>query len=387
MWSKLALFGFVLTTYARVSRQCKDDVCYSLNIPQETASSGVGDIYFQITGPTNYTWIGLGQGSSMTGSRLFVMYTSADGSNVTVSPRLGTGYNLPQFDNATQLSVLEGSGVTDGTMTANIRCTNCQNWSDSGSMSFQSASATWMHAKAAGDPLNSDDPNQGIPFHGPSYGTFEWDFADAKGGDSPNPFTSAEENSNTGTQIDNKDLRSTKRRILTAHGVLACMAFIIFFPTGAISLRMLHFRGAVWVHVGMQGFAFLMFIIAFGMGIYLTKDNYASETHPTIGKVVLVMLFIQFILGHLHHRFFKKNTRRGYWSHGHLWLGRIVITLGIVNGGLGLELADQGKGAYIAYGVVAGIVWFLYVAVAVYGELTRKNRGTTDETQDQEGKA
>lgn len=141
MWSKLAVFGFgestqrissysfydtdflpVLTTYAQISRQCQDDVCYSLNIPQETVSSGVGDVYFQITGPTNYSWIGLGQGSSMTGSRLFVMYTSADGSNVTISPRLGTGCNLPQFDNATQLSLLEGSGVTDGTMTANVRC-------------------------------------------------------------------------------------------------------------------------------------------------------------------------------------------------------------------------------------------------------------------------
>lgn len=64
-----------------------------------------------------------------------------------------------------------------------------------------------------------------------------------------------------------------------------------------------------------------------------------------------------------------------------------MITLGIVNGGLGLELADKGKGAYIAYGVVAGIVWLLYIAVAVYGEVTRRNKGTTDETQDQEGKA
>lgn len=155
--------------------------------------------------------------------------------------------------------------------------TNCQNWSDSGSMSFQSASATWMHAKAAGDPLNSDDPNQGIPFHGPSYGLFEWDFADAKGGDNPNPFTSADANSKPGTPIDNKDIGSTKRRILTAHGVLACMAFIIFFPTGAISLRILPFRSVVWVHVGIQGFAFLMFIIAFGMGIYLTKDDYVSS--------------------------------------------------------------------------------------------------------------
>lgn len=58
----------------------------------------------------------------MTGSRLFVMYTSADGNNVTVSPRLGKGYNLPHFDNKTQLTLLDGSGVKNGTMVANVRC-------------------------------------------------------------------------------------------------------------------------------------------------------------------------------------------------------------------------------------------------------------------------
>lgn len=41
---------------------------------------------------------------------------------------------------------------------------NCQKWSDSGSMDFQSVSATWMYARAVGEPLNSDDPDQGIPF-------------------------------------------------------------------------------------------------------------------------------------------------------------------------------------------------------------------------------
>lgn len=102
------------------------------------------------------------------------------------------------------------------------------------------------------------------------------------------------------------------------------------------------------------------------------------------------MLFLQSVLGHLHHRYFKKHARRGYWSHGHLWLGRTVITIGIVNGGLGLKLANKSTGVYIAYGVVAGIVWLLYIAVAVHSELARKAERTTDETQDQperQGKA
>lgn len=154
---------------------------------------------------------------------------------------------------------------------------NCQKWSDSGSMDFQSVSATWMYARAVGEPLNSDDPDQGIPFHGPSYGTFDWEFDTAKGVENPNPFSSTGASLNTTAQIDSNGGGSKRSRIITTHGVLACMAFVIFFPSGAVSLRMLHFRNVVWLHAGMQGFAFLLYIIAFGMGIHLSKGNYVSS--------------------------------------------------------------------------------------------------------------
>lgn len=110
------------TACAQTSSSCNSNICYALNIPESTANSGSGDIFFQITAPSSYSWVGLGQGSSMSGSNMFVMYTSADGSNVTVSPRLGTGHNMPQFNSNTQITLLEGSGVSNGQMTANVRC-------------------------------------------------------------------------------------------------------------------------------------------------------------------------------------------------------------------------------------------------------------------------
>ena len=41
---------------------------------------------------------------------MFVLYSSGDG-NVTVSPRLGAGHVMPQFNSDAQISVLEGTGV------------------------------------------------------------------------------------------------------------------------------------------------------------------------------------------------------------------------------------------------------------------------------------
>jgi hypothetical protein len=39
---------------------------------------------------------------------------------------------------------------------------------------------------------------------------------------------------------------------------------------------------------------------------------------------------------------------------------------GIVNGGLGLQLAGNSKGGMIGYGVVAGIVGVLYLVLVVF---------------------
>lgn len=71
---------------------------------------------------------------------------------------------------------------------------------------------------------------------------------------------------------------------------------------------------------------------------------------------------------------FKKYSRRTFWSYAHLWLGRIIITLGIINGGLGLNLADNTTSGKIAYAVVAAVMFSAFVAASVYGEIKRARR-------------
>ncbi|EOD49164.1 putative integral membrane protein [Neofusicoccum parvum UCRNP2] len=411
-----ALLGLASTARAQTSSNCNGDICYALNIPEDTASSGSGDIFFQITAPTSYSWVGLGQGSSMSGSHIFVVYTSADGNNVTVSPRLGTGHNTPQFNSDTQITLLEGSGVANGQMTANVRCANCQSWSG-GSMDFTSSSASWIHASKSGSALNSDDQSASISQHGNDYGSWDWDFTSAKGGSSVNPFASGtatttgtssgtqscvprptSTGSGSGSGSDSSDddvnycapgqtsgsgatqigggaaLEAIKRaqRMQTAHAVLACLAMVIFFPAGAISIRMFSFPGLVWFHGGLQVFAYAMFTAAVGLGIYIGQGEYIQTYHGVIGLLVFALLFFMPIFGWLHHQLFKKYGHRTFWSYTHIWLGRLLITLGIINGGLGLKLASGPRDWTIAYGVVAGIVWVTYMLAAVFGEARRK---------------
>jgi hypothetical protein len=165
--------------------------------------------------------------------------------------------------------------------------------------------------------------------------------------------------------------------MLIAHGVLASLAFVILFPAGAIVIRLASFPGVVWLHAAFQTFAYLIYIAAFGLGVYLaTEMNLLDSYHPIIGILVLVAIFFQPILGFLHHLMFKKYQRRTVWSYGHIWLGRIAVTLGIINGGLGLNLADgmgmSSKSGIIAYGVIAGIMWLAWVVASVIGERRKK---------------
>jgi hypothetical protein len=64
-----------------------------------------------------------------------------------------------------------------------------------------------------------------------------------------------------------------------------------------------------------------------------------------------------------------------------LWVGRIAITLGIVNGGLGFRLSNNtGSWGLKAYSAIAGVIWLVYVLLACRGEFRRKrNNGIIKE--------
>ena len=89
------------------------------------------------------------------------------------------------------------------------------------------------------------------------------------------------------------------------------------------------------------------------------------------------LMFFQPILGYIHHLFFVRSQKRTWWAVAHVWYGRALIILGAINGGLGLQLADDTTGGEIAYGVVAGVVFLVWFAVIVIRFL--RGRGKPEE--------
>lgn len=60
-----------------------------------------------------------------------------------------------------------------------------------------------------------------------------------------------------------------------------------------------------------------------------------------------------------------KNGRRSIVSYVHLWWGRILMPLGVINGGLGLALAHKTGGIAVAYAVISVIVYLAYLVIKV----------------------
>ncbi|KAF2798037.1 iron reductase domain protein, partial [Melanomma pulvis-pyrius CBS 109.77] len=361
------------------------DLCFSLNVPDVSISSGSGELYLQITGASSYSWVGIAQGESMAGAHYFVMYTSGDSTNVTVSTRVADGHSMPTFNPSTTIELLEGSGIENGIMTANIHCrcpsSNCGSW-NGGSMDLTARSTNWIWAHRSGDAINSDDASATIVEHD-LYGTLTFD-ASAHGGSSTNPFLSLSSSTptiapptSTGSVTTSSGPPPRIVRLYTAHAILACFAWASIFPIGGIMIRLLSFPHLLWLHAGLQIFGFCIYTAAVGLGIKLAVNPLfwrLGNKHVVIGLVVFIMFFVQGFAGYAHHLLFKKYQKRTLFSYFHLWSGRLCVTLGMINAGFGFQITRKGFSNWevITYTVFAVTIWVTYVVSIVVGESRRR---------------
>lgn len=94
-----------------------------------------------------------------------------------------------------------------------------------------------------------------------------------------------------------------------------------------------------------------------------------------LGVIVCVLMILQPVLGWLHHMHFVKFGKRGAVSHVHLWYGRLLMLLGIVNGGVGLQFSAAPSQFVAAYSVVAAVVSIVYLVGMSFGIAKRRKPG------------
>lgn len=88
--------------------------------------------------------------------------------------------------------------------------------------------------------------------------------------------------------------------------------------------------------------------------------------------MIVVLLVFQPILGYVHHLQYKRYQTATPYMHVHVWFGRLIVTAGLIDGLLGCLLAGKGTGIIVAYCIIAGGVWILWIVVVVYAAKRQK---------------
>ncbi|CBF84723.1 cytochrome and DOMON domain-containing protein [Aspergillus nidulans FGSC A4] len=369
----LGLCSFVGAHIDTFSPGGQSDIFYSITAPRSTVSTGSGPIFFQIRAPTTLQWVALGQGTQMTGADIFVLYSSSS-SNVTLSPRLGTGHVPPRYNPSAKISLLEGSGIQNGVMTANVRCDTCN----------YLASSPWIFAYRDGTSLDSESPEAEISIHN-DFGSTNVALANAVS-TMDNPFLDYDPRDPLNQPSEVGGGARSNARMLIAHGFIMSIAFVLLFPFFGL-LVAIPMRGVVAkVHAPLQIFTLSSVIAGMGLGLKMGTDgDILDHAHPILGLIVVgLLILLQPAMGLLQHLHFRRTGKKSYFSVLHRWLGRLAIILGVITGGLGFKLVGidsspyTPKSAVIAYSVIAGVMGLVYVAVQVLRTIREGARSNRD---------
>lgn len=193
---------------------------------------------------------------------------------------------------------------------------------------------------------------------------------------------------NARDELQKRDDDSYKvfNRKRNAHACIMSIVFIILFPLGGISvhlpitripfLRNTYLRNKIMaIHMPIQILGLVMMIGGMALGIRIAHDldyfSHPVHEHLVIGLIVVcVILVFQPIMGFLQHRYFKRTGGKSVFAYVHRWIGRCAIILGIINNGLGFQLAADDvvipTSSYIRNFVLAGILLSIWMGLIIY---------------------
>lgn len=376
------------------------NLTFALSIPANSS-----DFVFALTGPASRSWVAIGTGFKMAGSMMFVAYSNANGQSkksglqqqvtssltcgvdVTLSPRIATSNNEPQYSDTIDVSLLPGTGITNGTFLVNAHCRNCKTW-NGGSLDFSSTNQNWIYGVGPSQSLKSDSTSATISQHStygnlpsnPTFlaltnnppGQFNIDMLHATAQSSSIVVPTANFTSSGSTA----SASTTSTSVLVIHAALTVFGFLVLMPTGAFILR---FMDSVRWHWVTQLLASIIAIVGGVIGFSVANTYYDSRKqaggHKGIGIVVLIATAVQVLIGWWHHMVFKRKGQGTFFGPVHRYFGWVVMAAGIANAGIGLDLVVSTTGVvvYIVIAYIFLVTVFVSVMVIKWRKARAKN--------------
>ncbi|KAH8712276.1 hypothetical protein GQ44DRAFT_811507 [Phaeosphaeriaceae sp. PMI808] len=301
-------------------------------------SNSSQDVFLYFASPA-YSWVGVGFGSKMENSLMFIMYPNSNGDNVTVSPRIGSKNIEPTFEPAINLDILPGTAITNDSMfVLKAVCRNCRSWRG-GSIDIQNKAHAMMYAFGPANRLQSSSRSADLRRH-VRYGTFTMDMMTATG-EAGVPRNSSALN---GVKLDGDMVRDRDRATL-AHTIIACLALFVIWPLNVIFAA---FFKNIRIHVGASILIMAFLVVAYALGISSSSQYNRSKNYQTPHQIVAFIALAPILLISL---LPIPNISRlhSIIPRLHTPLVSTSFILLVLTGGLGLHLSSQTRPLILAY--------------------------------------
>ena len=93
--------------------------------------------------------------------------------------------------------------------------------------------------------------------------------------------------------------------------------------------------------------------------------------------MIASLLFIQASTGPVHHILYKKTKAPTTWGIVHRWLGRVLMVLGAIEVGLGLQISRHKEKWIIAYSVLVSLFFGAWLIVSLRLYYSKRNQGSS----------
>lgn len=318
---------------------------FSLNVANDSA-----DLYIYFASPA-YSWVGVGFGTQMENSLMFIMYQNEDGDNVTLSPRLGSKKSEPTFAPEFNIDILPGTQVNDNEFILKAVCRNCRVWRG-GFLNVQSQAQPMFYAFGDGNDVQSNSKSANLKRH-VRYGHFTMDMTAAIGAGGVPAATSASKNITAGEMIKDSD----PTRI--AHAIIGCVALFVIWP---LNILIAGFFKNIRIHVVLSVVIVVFLIVAYSLGISTStqynRSKHFNSAHQILAFISLVPILLLSILpipsvASLHAKIRSLHTP----------LVSATFVLLVIGAGLGLHLASQTRPIILAYSAVSLGVFVFNISI------------------------
>ncbi|KAJ3247478.1 hypothetical protein HDU78_004183 [Chytriomyces hyalinus] len=301
-------------------------------------------------------WMGIGTGSIMSGSNMFIAWQSNSGGMI-VSQRTASGHNTPTlFESSTPLFNVESSPPTSVIVPKDAQMQVTFSVATKSGIFSIVASTPLIFGVSSTPPVNPNFPNATIVQHN-AFGTFKLDVSKLN-----------TVNSGGASGVDSESSKTLK----LAHGLAMFFAWGVFpFIFIFVARYLKHRLGRKWYWIHLAGMLYgVCGLTAAGLVfIELTVETGVNRfteagVHGFLGiAICFVLLPLQCLMGFLSNAFFKTDRKTiPWWDKVHWWTGRIVVMLGFAQIQLGLTAHDAALWVIVAFWA-----WAFLVAVVLFG--------------------